>query len=114
MAGPDARILDEVHAVVESRRDGDPAASHTAALFARGRGRIAQKVGEEAVETVIAAMQGDRAGVVGESTDLLYHLTVLWAEQGIAPAEVWAELGRRFGRSGIAEKAARVSGNDSP
>jgi len=107
----DPKILEQVYAVIEQRRGGDADASHTARLFAKGRGKIAQKVGEEAVETVIAALtldqRGEKSEVVAESADLLYHLLVLWAETGVEPAEVWAELARRQGISGIAEKASR-------
>ena len=71
--------LDELFAIVEARRGGDPSASYVARSFAKGRAKLAQKVGEEAVETVIAAMAGDRAAVIAESADLLFHLTMLWA-----------------------------------
>ncbi len=103
----DATTLDRLFAVVESRRGGDPARSWTARLLADGTPAVARKVGEEAIETVIAALDGDRRALVGESADLLYHLLVLWAAAGVRPAEVWAELAAREGRSGIAEKAAR-------
>jgi phosphoribosyl-ATP pyrophosphohydrolase len=101
--------LDRLAAVIAARRGGDPDASYTARLFAKGRAKIAQKVGEEALEAALAAVQGDRAGVVAESADLLYHLLVLWAELGVAPAEIYAELERREGSSGLAEKASRPS-----
>lgn len=84
--------IDELFSHLESRKDAAPEVSYTARLLARGLPRIAQKVGEEAVEVVIDAMQGDRARLVSESADLLYHLSVLWLHQGIAPEEVWAEL----------------------
>jgi phosphoribosyl-ATP pyrophosphohydrolase len=100
-------VLDDLFAVIAGRRGADPDSSYTARLFAKGRPKIAQKVGEEAVETVIAAMGGERAAVISESADLIYHLMVLWAECGLAPDEVWAELKRREGTSGLAEKAAR-------
>jgi len=99
--------LERLYAAISDRRGADPATSYTAKLFARGNAKIAQKVGEEAVETVLAAVQRDKPGLVGESADLLYHLLVLWAENGVAPDEVWAELRRREGVSGIAEKAQR-------
>jgi phosphoribosyl-ATP pyrophosphohydrolase len=104
----DGSILDRLFATVASRRGADPGASYTAKLFSAGRARIAQKFGEEAVETVIAAASGD-AGLAGESADLLYHLMVLWADAGLAPGEVWAALESRVGISGIAEKASRAS-----
>jgi phosphoribosyl-ATP pyrophosphohydrolase len=104
---PDARALDRLIATVQARRTADPSESYTAKLTAKGRAKIAQKLGEEAVETVIEAMRDDRAGLVSESADLLYHLAVLWADAGVDPAEVWAELDRRAGVSGLAEKASR-------
>lgn len=102
-----AHMLDRLHAAILAKRGGDPTASYTAKLLGRGTAKIAQKLGEEAVETVIEAMRGDRAALVGESADLLYHLLVLWADAGIAPEEIWAELQRREGISGIAEKKSR-------
>lgn len=106
MADLDGSILDRLFATIASRRGADPGVSYTAKLFSEGRGRIAQKLGEEAVETVIAGVQGS-PGLTNESADLLYHLLVLWADAGLAPAEVWAALEARIGVSGIAEKAAR-------
>lgn len=103
----DGAILDRLFATIAARRGGDPEISYTAKLFAAGMPRIAQKLGEEAVETVIAAMRRD-SGLIGESADLLYHLLVLWAEAGVAPAEVWAALEARMGQSGIAEKNSRL------
>ena len=104
----DARVLARLSAVVESRRGGDPDLSYTARLLAGGTAGIARKVGEEAVETVVAALSGDRAGAVEESADLLFHLTVLWADAGIAPEEVFAALARREGVSGLDEKRSRA------
>jgi phosphoribosyl-ATP pyrophosphohydrolase len=103
----DPAVLDRLFAVIQSRKGADPASSYTAKLFSRGTGKIAQKVGEEAVETVIEAMRGDRDGVISESADLLYHLLVLWAETGVAPADVFAKLAAREGTGGLTEKAAR-------
>ena len=99
--------LDRLFAVIAARKGADPDSSYTAKLFARGAPEIAQKLGEEAVETVIAALGEDRTAVTAESADLLYHLLVLWAERGVAPDDVWAELARREGVSGLVEKAAR-------
>jgi phosphoribosyl-ATP pyrophosphohydrolase len=99
--------LERLYAAILARRGADPASSYTAKLFARGTAKIAQKVGEEAVEAVIEAVCGNRKALVGESADLLYHLLVLWADAEIAPDEIWAELRRREGVSGIAEKHAR-------
>ena len=107
MADALGEALERLWRVIESRRDADPETSYTAKLFARGREKIAQKLGEEAVEAVIEAVKGDRAALVGESADLLYHLLVLWAEAGISPADIVGELGRREGTSGMAEKRSR-------
>ncbi len=102
-----AEVLERLFAVIEDRRGGDTSESYTARLLAGGADRIAQKFGEEAVETVIAGAKQDRAAVITESADLLYHLLVLWAASGVAPGEVWAELARREGRSGVDEKQSR-------
>lgn len=104
---PDGSVLDSLYQIIDSRRGADPESSHTARLFSRGREKIAQKVGEEAVETVIEGVRDDPAGIISESADLLYHLLVLWAAAGVKPAEVWAALEGRKGISGIAEKASR-------
>jgi phosphoribosyl-ATP pyrophosphohydrolase len=106
-AAHDAEILERLFSVIESRKGGDPGASYTARLLAEGKQKIAKKLGEEATETVIAATAGTPGEVARESADLLYHLLVLWAATGVKPAEVWAELARREGTSGLAEKAAR-------
>lgn len=111
VAGADATVLDALWRTVEARRQaGDVEHSHSARLIARGTAKVAQKLGEEAVECVIEATQGNRAATVLESADLLYHLVVVWVDAGIHPDEVWAELARRQGISGIAEKAARPKG----
>lgn len=99
--------LEELYAIIEARRAGDPATSYVARSFAKGRAKIAQKVGEEAVETVIAGVADDRDGIIAESADLLFHLSILWADVGIAPADVLAALEKRRGISGIEEKANR-------
>jgi phosphoribosyl-ATP pyrophosphohydrolase len=99
--------LARLEATIAQRRDADPAVSYVAKLNARGIGKIAQKLGEEATETVIAALSGDREELVGEAADLLFHLMVLLGAKGVPLAEVLAELDRREGTSGIAEKAAR-------
>jgi len=104
---PPTHIIDRLYTVIQSRRDADPATSNTARLFSRGTEKIAQKLGEEAVETVIEGINGKRKAVVAESADLLYHLLVLWAQRGIDIEDVWAELARREGISGLEEKAAR-------
>lgn len=100
-------ILDRLYATIAARKGGDAGQSYTAKLFAEGRARIAQKLGEEAMETAIACVARDRDGIVNESADLLYHLLVLWADAEVTPAEVWARLAQREGTSGLAEKAAR-------
>ena len=100
--------LTRLHATILSRKGADPKSSYTASLFARGRQRIAQKLGEEAVEAVIAAIADDREKLVGEAADLLFHLHVLLADMGIDPQEVLAELDRREGVSGLEEKASRA------
>jgi phosphoribosyl-ATP pyrophosphohydrolase len=102
-------VLTDLEATILARRGGDPATSYVAKLFAAGRPKIAQKLGEEAVETVIAALSGDARAVTGEAADLLFHLTVLLADCGVALEDVLAELRRREGVSGIAEKAARTT-----
>jgi len=106
--GHAASVLDRLYAVVLSRRDADPAVSHSARLLSRGTAKVAQKFGEEAVECLIEAVAGNRDALVAESADVLYHLLVLWVASGVAPEEVWTELRRREGISGIAEKASRA------
>jgi phosphoribosyl-ATP pyrophosphohydrolase len=105
-------VILRLYRTIESRRNADPEVSHTAKLFQKGTKKIAQKVGEEAVEVVIEAIRNNRKRLVDESADLMYHLLVLWADAHIEPAEVWAELARREGMSGIAERAARMPGKD--
>jgi len=99
--------LERLEAVIAERRDASAESSYVASLFAKGREKIAQKVGEEATETVIAALSGDPAQLTAEAADLLFHLMVLLAERGVSIDDVFAELDRRDGVSGIAEKAAR-------
>jgi len=100
--------LSDLEATIRERaRSGDPD-SWTARLFAKGMDKAAQKLGEEAVETVIAAVSKDRAGGVSESADLLYHLLVVLGIADVSLDEVLAELERRTGQSGVAEKASRT------
>ena len=102
------KILDEVFETIKSRqKDGDITSSYTAKLFSKGRAKIAQKLGEEAVETVIDAVADNKKGAISESADLLYHLCVLWADMGIDPDSVMRELKNRKGISGIEEKKNR-------
>lgn len=103
----DGRVLEALFATIERRRKADPKTSYTAKLLARGAGKIGDKVIEEAAEVAAAALKETRPRVVAESADVLYHLLVLWAARGVKPAQVWAELARREGLSGIAEKKAR-------
>jgi phosphoribosyl-ATP pyrophosphohydrolase len=105
--GRDGRVLDELFAVIESRKGGDAEASYTAKLLAGGVETVAAKVSEEAAETVTAGTSEDDTRLASESADLLYHLLVLWAARGLAPEAVWAALAARRGASGLAEKAAR-------
>ncbi len=99
--------LDRLYKVVQERRKADPEASYIAKRMKQGTAKIAQKLGEEAVETVIAAVEKDRAGVINESADLLFHWLLLLADGGIEVSEVMKELERREGISGLDEKARR-------
>jgi phosphoribosyl-ATP pyrophosphohydrolase len=96
--------LERLHKSVVALQKGDPASSRTARLMRSGRAKIAKKMAEEAVEVVVDVMRGNREAAVRESADLLYHLVVLWAEAGIRPQDVWAEMHRRERLLGIAEK----------
>ena len=99
--------LDRLEATIAERMNASPEESYVAKLNAKGLGKIAQKVGEEATETVIAALSGSDEELVGESADLLFHLIVLLQAKGISLNEVMAELDRREGTSGLVEKASR-------
>ncbi len=100
-------VLEDLEATIAARQTGDPDASWTAQLLAKGPAKCAEKFGEEAIEAVIAAVAQDRAALTAEAADVLYHLLVLLAAREIPLADVLRELERRQGRSGIAEKAAR-------
>ena len=100
-------VLARLAAAIESRKGADPKASYVAALFAKGEDAILKKIGEEATETVMAAKDGDKLRIAAEVADLWFHCLVLLAQHGLGPADVLAELARREGVSGIAEKAAR-------
>ncbi len=102
-----ADTLFKLEQTIRDRRTADPETSYVARLTAKGRGKIAQKVGEEATETVIAALTQDSKALTGEAADLLFHLMVLLADSGVPLADVLAELDAREGVSGIAEKASR-------
>ena len=101
--------FDQLLATIIERRRADPATSYVAKLTAKGRAKMAQKLGEEAVEVVIAAMSDDKPGIVSESADLMFHLAVLLADAGLSFDDVRAELARREGVSGIDEKAKRAT-----
>ena len=100
-------ILARLAAAIASRRGADPASSYVASLFAKGDDAILKKIGEEATETVMAAKDGNPARITSEVADLWFHCLVLLARHGLSPADVLAELARREGTSGHAEKAAR-------
>ncbi|AQS47561.1 MULTISPECIES: phosphoribosyl-ATP diphosphatase [Thioclava] len=100
-------ILDQLAATIESRKGADPDTSWTAKLLAKGPEKCAEKFGEEAVEAIIAAAKGDHENLTYEAADVLYHLLVMLAARDVKLADVLAELERREGTSGIAEKAAR-------
>jgi phosphoribosyl-ATP pyrophosphohydrolase len=104
----DLTTLARLEATIAARRAADPDSSYVARLNAKGLNKIAQKLGEEATEAVIAALAGDRAELVGEAADLLFHLLVLLNAKNVPLGDVLAELDRREGTSGIAEKAARA------
>ena len=100
--------LARLAATVAARRNGDPGASYVASLFAKGDDAILKKIGEEATETVMAAKDGDKLRLTAEVADLWFHCLVLLARHGLGPDDVRAELERREGNSGLAEKAKRV------
>ena len=102
-----AKILDELYAVIESRKGADPNTSRTAQLFHRGVAKIAQKLGEEAVETLIEGVKGDKVRLAEESADLLYHLLVLWADQDVKPAAIWEALARRRETSAMVQNSGQ-------
>ncbi len=102
-----AEILDRLTETIASRREADPSSSYVAKLFHKGQDAILKKVGEEAVETIMAAKDGDKAHLTYEVADLWFHTLVLLANEGLSYADVLNELARREGVSGIAEKASR-------
>ncbi len=104
-----AQALQRLHDTIAARKGADPSTSYTAQLLAGGAERAAKKFGEEAVETVIAAVQADPDALAAESADLLYHWLVLLAAADVSPDAVAAMLEAREGRSGIAEKASRIA-----
>lgn len=100
-------ILDRLTETIASRREADPSSSYVAKLFHKGQDAILKKVGEEAVETIMAAKDGDKTHLTYEVADLWFHTLVLLANEGLSYTDVLNELARREGVSGIAEKAAR-------
>lgn len=102
-------VLEELARVLEERKSADPESSYVARLYSKGLDAILKKIGEEATETVMAAKDGNDERVVCEVADLWFHSLVLLAHQGLGPDRVLAELERRFGLSGISERAARGS-----
>jgi len=100
--------LTRLESVIRARREANPDTSYVAKLRAKGRPKMAQKLGEEAVETVIAALSGDKMALTGEAADLIFHLVALLADCGVSLADVCAELDRREGVSGLEEKASRT------
>lgn len=102
-----SEILQQIAQELEARKGADPATSYVASLYAKGLDAILKKIGEEAAETLIAAKGGESSQVIHEIADLWFHTLVLLAHQGLGPDAVLAELHRRFGVSGHAEKAAR-------
>ena len=101
----DAAVLERLYDVLVSRKDADPATSYTAKMYAKGLTKIAQKVGEEGVETALAAVAEGHDELLNESADLLYMLLLLWAAKDVKPEEVFAILDQRFGKSGIREES---------
>jgi phosphoribosyl-ATP pyrophosphohydrolase len=99
--------IQKLEAVINSRRNSSPDTSYVAFLFAKGREKMAQKLGEESTETIIAALSGDPEKLTSEAADLMFHLLVLLAEGGVTFDDVLRELERREGLSGVMEKAAR-------
>jgi phosphoribosyl-ATP pyrophosphohydrolase len=106
-APPATDVLDRIAATIAARRGADPSDSYVAGLFAKGEDAILKKIGEEATEAVMAAKDGDKLRIAAEVADLWFHCLMLLAFHGLGPADVRAELARREGTSGVAEKVAR-------
>ena len=100
-------VLNKLAAVLEARKGADPQGSYVAGLYAKGLDAILKKVGEEATETVLAAKTGERAKIVHETADLWFHTLIMLAQTGLKPDDILSELERRFGVSGLDEKASR-------
>jgi phosphoribosyl-ATP pyrophosphohydrolase len=101
-------IMQRLYEVILERRKADPDESYVAKRFKQGTAKIAQKFGEESVETVIAAMQEDKKEIISESADMIFHWLLLLADAGVKPEEVMEELDKRTGISGLDEKALRA------
>tara|TARA_B100000686_G_scaffold342059_1_gene420505 strand:+ start:434 stop:775 length:342 start_codon:yes stop_codon:yes gene_type:complete len=99
-------VLEELFDVIRARRSADPSVSYVAGQFAAGKERVGQKVGEEAVEAVIAGVMEDKKGLISESADLLFHLMMFWEINEVTPSDVYGELKRRQGISGLDSKKA--------
>ena len=100
--------ITKLRATIEERWAADPEVSYVAKMARKGRRKMAQKVGEEAVEVAIAAVSQDKEKLIGESSDVLFHLMVLWQDAGVTPDDIADEFARREGRSGLAEKKSRI------
>jgi len=100
-------ILTRLGEVLEARKQADPGSSYVAGLYAKGQDAILKKIGEEATETILAAKGGSTEQLVYETADLWFHTLVMLADKGLGPSDVLSELDRRFGLSGLDEKAAR-------
>lgn len=100
-------IINELFDVIESRKGQDGSSSYVASLFEKGREKIAEKIGEEAVETIIEAIKNDKEKIAQESADLLFHLMILWSDAGLKPDDIFDVLKQRQGTSGHDEKSAR-------
>ena len=100
-------IINQLFEIIKERKGAAPESSYVASLYAKGTAKIAQKVGEEAVETCIEALQGDKEKLAEESADLLFHLMILWADTDLKPSDITDVLQKRMGTSGIDEKASR-------
>lgn len=108
MANDETSVLTRLAAVLEARKQADPGSSYVAGLYAKGLDTILKKIGEEATELVVAAKGGESAQIVHETADLWFHTLVLLAREGLSPDDVLDEMARRFGQSGLEEKAGRA------
>ena len=100
-------VLSELAQTLESRKNAAPDSSYVASLYDKGLDEILKKIGEEATEVVIAAKSGEKTAIIHETADLWFHTLVMLAQQGLSPDDILSELGRRFGMSGLEEKASR-------